>query len=109
MAPSWMSRRVALVRTYASQEFSALIIRVKRIGELGTLAVTSNRQTLRRNILQSSPILVILVMEEIRSSETSVLTKATRRNIPEDGILRSHRSDNLKSYIVVLKFVGSDR
>jgi demethoxyubiquinone hydroxylase (CLK1/Coq7/Cat5 family) len=42
-----MLRRVALVRTDVSEEFSASIIRVTRIGELGTtLAVTSNRRTL---------------------------------------------------------------
>jgi hypothetical protein len=45
-----MLRRVILVRTEVSEELSASILRVTRIGELGTtLAVTSNRHTLRRN------------------------------------------------------------
>jgi hypothetical protein len=38
------------------------------------------------------------------SSETSVLTRATRRNNPEDTILHSHRRENLKSYIYMLLF-----
>jgi hypothetical protein len=39
------------------------------------------------------------------SSETSVLTRATRRNNPEDTILHSHRRENLKSYSEDLIFL----
>jgi hypothetical protein len=49
MASSGMLRRVDVVRTDDSGELSASIIRVTRNGELETLAVTSNRRTLRRN------------------------------------------------------------
>jgi hypothetical protein len=52
MSASGMLRRVALVRNEVSEEPRASIIRVTRIGELGTtLAVTSNRRTLRRNTM----------------------------------------------------------
>jgi hypothetical protein len=72
-----MLRRVSLVGTDVSEEISAPIIRVTRIGELGTT----------------------LMMEALSSFEGSVLTKATQRNSTEDAILRSHRRENLKSYV----------
>jgi hypothetical protein len=69
-----MLRHVALVRIDVPEERSASIIRLRR------LLVTAN-------LVPSSPIVVILLMEVTRSSETLVLRRATWRNIPEDGIL----------------------
>jgi hypothetical protein len=94
MVSSGMLRRVALVRTDVSEEPSASFIRVTRIAELETTqAATSKRCTSVRQLLvtanvPSSPI-VTLMKEALGSSETSVLTRATRRNIPEDTILQS--------------------
>jgi hypothetical protein len=79
MPSSGMLRHVALVRTDVLEEFNTSIIRMTRIGELGTmLAVTSNRRTLRRNtkllvtacLVPSSLSRVTLMMEALSSSET---------------------------------------
>jgi hypothetical protein len=112
MVYSGLLRRVALVRTDVSEVPGASFIRVTRIGELGTTqAATSNRRMLPMVFLRSvrrllvtacvvpsSSILVTLMMEALSSSETSVLTRVTRRKNSEDTILHSHRRENLKFY-----------
>jgi hypothetical protein len=84
LVSSGMLRRVALVRTDVSEELTFF-------RSLRRLLVTAG-------VVPSSPILVTLMKEAISYSETSVLTRAARRKIPEDTILHGHSRENLKSY-----------
>jgi hypothetical protein len=86
---------VAFVRTDVSVELFSFIIRVERITELGTLEETSNGFQLKvtTNVVPGSFILVTLMMEAIRSSKSSVLTRATLRHVQEAGNLQSHAVD----------------
>jgi hypothetical protein len=57
------------------------------------------------SVVPSSSIIVTLMNEALRFSETSVFTRATLRNIPEDTILHSHLRENLKSLIGVVQII----
>jgi hypothetical protein len=88
-----MLRRVAIARTNVSEGSITSITKMTRIGELGApLVVISNLSTL-------------LACYPDEGGDTflrnAVLTRATRRNIPEDGILHSHRRINRKSYLYI--------
>jgi hypothetical protein len=68
-----MLRHVALVRTDVSEALSASVVKVTRIGELGTMLAVA----VTASIVPSSLIPVTLMKEALSSSETSGLTRAT--------------------------------
>jgi hypothetical protein len=78
MLSSVMLRRVALVRTDISEEPGASYAAKKFLRSVRRLLVAAC-------VVPSSPILVTLMKKAPSSSETSVRTRATRRNIPEDN------------------------
>jgi hypothetical protein len=90
MPSSGMLRPVAVIRTEVSEERITSIIRVKRIGQHSSIVFvhSMSRLLVTANVVPNSPILVPMIMEVIRSPETSVPTRATQRNIPEGGTLQ---------------------
>jgi hypothetical protein len=87
MMSSGMLRRVALVRTDVSEEPSSVC-----------------RLLVAVSVVPSSPIIVTLMKEALGSSETSVLTRATRRNIPEDAIVHLYQV-HVSPYVILVSSV----
>jgi hypothetical protein len=87
-----MYRRLALVRSDISEKSIACIIRVKTISEPVTVASVLIQLVFIRSVLQ------LLLLLTLFLASTSVLTRATRRHVPQNGILHDHRRENLKSY-----------
>jgi hypothetical protein len=83
--------RVALVRTDVSEERIASIIVLHSVRQLLVIA----------NAVPSSHIRVTLIMEAIVPPKRRILKEPHSVDIPEDGIIRSHRHEHLQSYIAL--------
>jgi hypothetical protein len=89
-----MLRHVVLVRTDVSKECIASILRVTRIGELGTTLRSVIRLLVTVNI-HRSPILVTMMKEVIRSPK--------RRFLHEPHGVTSERTTFFTEYVCIMK------
>jgi hypothetical protein len=105
-----MWRHIDLVWTHVSEEHIASIFRVEKsrarnqreqvAADLATRRCFYWWLSLQPPVHAGSSLadFSTLKIEARCSSETSVHTRSSRRHIPEDGILHSLRSENLKFY-----------
>jgi hypothetical protein len=89
MGSSGMLRHVVLVRTDVSEELSASIFRETRIDERWPCISSQHASVASYGYVPTSPILDNLIMGALSSSESLVITRATRRNIPKAPFFKS--------------------
>jgi hypothetical protein len=105
--PSPLLRRVIFLVCYlrftSTSSHSALVNHSVRwrMPSSGMCKPFGRRLLVTANVVPNSPILVTLMTDALGSHETPFLTRATRRNIPEDAILHSQWRENPKSYIAL--------
>jgi hypothetical protein len=99
MPSSGMWRRVDLILSDVSEGTYRLRLHGRKIGERGTIVSRFLQPPAHDGSSHSN--FSALKTEALRSSETSVQTRSTWRHAPKDGILHSHRRENLRSYLNV--------
>jgi hypothetical protein len=106
--PRWVMARQGSIYPYLCRSSNVLLlytpltsVTFQRNSGSKTFIRSIHRLLVTADVVPSSPILFTLMMKAIRSSQTSVLTRATLCNTPEDGILHIHSRDILKSYVIL--------